>query len=141
MTDEGMLLMDRSRLAVLTLRVDAVANLALAAALAVGAAPLARTLGVTQVWPLLIVAGVLVVNGALCWTGAGAPRAGRLRALAAVDIVFAVAMLTLAAVDPWGGEAGVRLVLAGLGDVVGLVAVVKLWCAREREVGESIHAG
>ena len=123
--------MDRLRLAVLILRVDAVANAGLAAALVLGAGPIARSLGLVQAWPLLVVAAVLVINAALCWATATGPTPRRLRGLAGLDIVFAVAMLVLAALNPGGAEAGVRWVMAGLGDVVAVVAAVKLWCARE----------
>lgn len=133
--------MDRSRLAVATLRIDAVANLGLAAALAVGATPFARMLGLAQAWPLLLVAVVLVVNGTLCWAAAGAPRAGRLRRLALVDIVFAVAVVVLAAANPGGADATVRWMMAGLGDVVAVVAAVKLWCARGHELAALSSAG
>jgi hypothetical protein len=121
--------MDRARLAVPTLRLDAVANLGLAVALVIAARPLADALGLAAAWPLLLVAGGLVANGAMCWASSGEPRASRLRRLAAVDVVFALAVLAMAAWNPGGATGPVRWMLAGLGDVVLIVAAIKAWCA------------
>jgi hypothetical protein len=121
--------MDRAQLAVLTLRLDAVANLGLAVAVTVGARSLAGVLGLPEAWPLLLVAGALVANGALCWASSSAPRASSLRRLAAVDVVFALAVLAVAAWNPGGLTAPPRWLLAGLGDVVLIVAAIKAWCA------------
>lgn len=121
--------MDRLRLAVATLRLDAVANLVLAAALVAGAAPVAGELGLTETWPLVLVAALITVNGVLCWAVSRQPQPTALRRLAGVDVVFCVAVLALAALDPGGAVAATRWVLVALGDIVAVVAAVKLWCA------------
>ena len=128
--------MDRSRLAAVTLRLDAVANVALAVALVALATPLARAVGLSP-WLLAAVAAAIVVNGALCWIAAAAPRPDVLRRLAAVDVVFAAAMFALAALDPGAAVAPARWGMAALGDIVAVVALVKLWCARDLRVGAS----
>lgn len=121
--------MDRLRVAVATLRLDAVANLVLAAALVAGAAPVAGALGLAEAWPLVLVAVLIAFNGVLCWAASRQPRPTGLRRLAGVDVVFSIAVLALAALNPGDAGAAVRWVLVVLGDVVAVVAAVKLWCA------------
>jgi hypothetical protein len=122
--------MTHARLATLTLRLDAAANAGLALVLLAGGRPLADAARLGSTAPLLAVALLLAVNAVLCWQAAASTAPVALRRLAAVDVVFAVAVVAVALSDPTGAAPWLRWALAGLGDVVAVVAAVKLFCAQ-----------
>lgn len=130
--------MDRVRLAVVTLRVDAVANVALAVALAAGARPIADLVGLSQAWPVLLLAVLMVVNGAACWAVARRPAADRLRRLAAVDAMFVAALLAVAVLNPGDAPAAARWGMVVVADVAAAVGVVKLWCSSDARVAQAV---
>ncbi len=106
------------------LRVDAAANLVLAAAL-----PL---LG----WPFVPVASLLVVNGVACWRTAASPTRSNLRVLAAVDAAFTIAIVWFVVADPPGTAPWLRVALTALAAVVAAMAATKILLAqRHSRVG------
>jgi hypothetical protein len=112
----------------LVLHVDAVVNVGLAAGVLALLGPLAAAAGLGSVWPLIVLAALLLANGALCWRAARAdgPAPRALRGLAEIDVVFTVAVAWLALADPTGAATWLRVLLGGLAAAVGAVAAVKL---------------
>ncbi len=101
------------------LRVDAAANLVLAAA----AVPL---LG----WRFASVALLLVVNGVACWRTAATPTPSNLRTLAAVDAAFTIAIVWFVVADPSAAAHWPRVALTGLAAVVAAMAAAKILLAK-----------
>jgi hypothetical protein len=108
------------------LRLDGAANLAGAVALALLAAPLRDALGLAASWPLLAVAGLLLVNGIECLLVAGDPRRVPVTALAGVDLAFAAAVLGVALLGLPGAAGWARAVLFVAATGSALVGLAKL---------------
>lgn len=125
-------MMTAPAVATLVLRVDAAANALLAAGVLALLGPLTEAAGLPGVWPLVVLAPVLVMNAALCWRAArgGRPAPRALRGLAAVDAVFTVAVLSFALADVTAAVLWLRAMLVVLAIVVALVAAAKLLLAR-----------
>lgn len=124
--------MSAPALATFVLRVDAVANAALAAGVLALHGTLTEAAGLSNGWPLVVVALVLTANAALCWSAAsGAPPSSRaLRKLAGVDAVFTAAVFWFALVDPTGMANWLQTLLIALALLVAAVAVAKVLLAR-----------
>lgn len=124
--------MTPAALAHLLLRLDAVANAALAAGVLAFRGPLTNATGLNTAWPLGLVALLLAVNAALCWRAArsGRPSSGTLRGLAEIDAVFTVAVLGFALTGAAAQQTWLRAVLIGLAIIVAAVAAAKLLLAQ-----------
>jgi hypothetical protein len=124
------------------LALDAAFNALLAVVLLVAARPLAGALGDVAVWPLIAVAAFAGVNAVLCLRGArteGTDR-GLVRSSAAIDGLFAVAVIGLAVADPTGAAPWLRWALGGLGALSALVAEFK-WIAAARRPEGAVARG
>lgn len=121
--------MTTARLSLL-FRLDAAANAAMAiAAIALLAAP--DLLGLPR-WALVLIAVLATANALdLASTGRRTPMApAAVRRAVAVDVVFGVAMVAVAAVGLDGQSDAARWVLAAVGDVSLVVGALKLVGAR-----------
>ncbi|MBW3604799.1 MAG: hypothetical protein KY460_07790 [Actinobacteria bacterium] len=112
-------------------RLDAVANLALAAVLAIAARPLTTALGLDGVAPLYLVAVLLAGNAVVLWQMArdGDPRPSELLRSAGIDLAFTIAVIAFALADPTAADPRLRWMLGGLAVAVGAVAAVKTLAA------------
>lgn len=119
--------MSTARAASLLLRADAVANAALAVVILAALGWLTGAAGLDSGWPLVVLAGVLIANGTLCWRTASpaGPAPRPLRGLAAGDMVFIGAVALFALADPTGAATWLRIVLAVLAVGVTAVAAAK----------------
>lgn len=124
--------MTPAALANLLLRLDAIANAALAAGVLAFRGPLTDAAGLGTAWPLGLVALLLVINAALCWRAASddGPSPGALRGLAEIDAVFTLAGLGFTLAGPGTQPAWLRAVLIGLAIVVAGVAAAKFLLAQ-----------
>ncbi|MDX1620000.1 MAG: hypothetical protein R3320_03360 [Nitriliruptorales bacterium] len=108
------------------LKLDAVANEVGGIGLILGGAWLAEPMGLGAAWPLWLAGTLLLINGYENWAVARDPSATALKALAAVDLAFAVAVLGLAVANPTGAETWARWTLAIVGDVTAVAGITKL---------------
>lgn len=103
------------RILVRTLQVDGLGTPLFAVGALVAAAPIAEAIGVSRSWPIAVLSAALVVYGIDNLSIARRPRRATVVPLVAVDLGFAVAMLAIAAGDPWGATTLGRVGLVGLG--------------------------
>jgi uncharacterized membrane protein (UPF0136 family) len=129
--------MNTARFASLVLRLDAAANAALALGLLVALPTLIEAAGLGGVTVPVVLAAVLLVNAALCWHASRppAPEPALLRALAGVDASFVIAVAWFVLAQPTAAAAWLRVGLAGLAAVVGVVTAVKLLVASRLPAG------
>ena len=108
------------------LRLDAIANGAIAVALLIAARPLADAANFSSTWPLLVVAALLAANGVACWAAARSAAPALVRELGIVDVVFTAAVMAFAVLDPTAAGGWLRAALATLAGAVGIVGAIKL---------------
>lgn len=116
----------------LVLRLDAVANVALAAGMLALRGLLTSAAGLDSSWPLGVGAVLLAANGVLCWSAArsGSPSPGALRGLAGIDAVFVIAVLAVGLANSTAPAQWLPVALIGLAVVVAVVAAAKLVVAQ-----------
>ncbi len=109
------------------LRVDAVGSVVIGLALAVAAGWLQPALALGSWVPILVVAGLFVVNGPV--NAAAARRLSRTTLLGpiAIDTLFGVAMLAVAIADPSGAQVWARWAVAIVAVASFDLAVAKAW--------------
>lgn len=124
--------MTAAALASLLLRLDALANAALAVGALAFREPLTNAAGLSNAWPLGLVALVFVANATLCWRAAGddAPSPSALRGLAGVDTLFTVGVFGFAMAGSDARPTWLQAVLMGLAIIVATVAAAKLFLAQ-----------
>lgn len=110
-----------------TLRLDGVANLLGAAALAILAPALAAPIGLAATWPLWLLAGGLAAYGVENELVARRPRRPSVIALIVADAIFAVALLTIALVNPTDAVLWMRWVLFAVADLALIAAILKTY--------------
>jgi hypothetical protein len=116
------------------LRLDAVANIAGGAGLALASGLLAPALGMSSPWPLVAVGVALAVYGELHLMVAGDPTRRGVTALIAADLLFAAALLDIAVTDPFGAGAWARWLLAAVADLSAVVGLAKWYGLRQTAV-------
>lgn len=114
---------DRLRL---VLRLDGWGCVALGLVVAVGAAALAGPLGLDAPWPVAAAGALLALYGLDVLLVARRPTPGRVRALVAADLLFALGVAALAGLDPTGAAVGARGALAALAVGSALLGTAKL---------------
>jgi hypothetical protein len=117
------------------LRLDAVANIAGGAGLALASGLLAPALGMSSPWPLVAVGVGLALYGDLHLIVARNPASRAVTALIAADLLFAAAVLDIALTDPFGADTWARWLLAAVADLSALVGLTK-WYALRRAAGQ-----
>jgi hypothetical protein len=113
-----------------TLRLDAAANLAGAAVLALTSPLLAGPAGLEAMWPLWLAAAALAAYGVENHLTARRPRRPTVTALIVADVVFAAALLTLWATNPTGTEPWLRWTLFAVADLALIAAALKTYGLR-----------
>ena len=110
---------------------DALLNIGGAIALWVAASVWADALGLDSVLPIVLFGVVFLVNGSECWIVSRREEMSRgwLEILAAVDILFVIFALTVAATDPTGADTWARWALAIIAGGALLTGMVKLYGA------------
>ena len=117
------------------LRLDAAANALAGIGLVAGAGVLHAPLGLDAAWPVVVAGLALAVYGLENLLVARRPTTAGLRALIAVDLGFAAAVLAVAVADPTGAETWLRWSLVAVADLSAAFGVVKLLGLRRTAVG------
>ena len=109
------------------LRIDAVGSVVIGLGLVAVAGWLASPLGLASSLPILIVAGLFILNGPL--NAVAARRLSRTRLLGpiAVDALFGLVMLVVAVADPAGAQLWARWAVAVVGVLSLDLAAAKAW--------------
>ena len=107
------------------LQIDAFASVFSGAGLLLAAGPISRWLGLGLSWPLALIGADMIIFGV--WVGFEAQReqlrAGRVRAVLALNAAWLIASALLIAFDPFGLSVAGKWAVAGVADLVLLIAI------------------
>lgn len=116
------------------LKADAAANVLGGIALIAAGGALAGPVGIATAWPIRLVGIALIVYGIENLLVSRRLTVGGLTSLAAVDLVFAVAVLGLAIVDPTSAETWIRWAFVVVAELSATMGIAKILGLRARSV-------
>lgn len=108
------------------LNLDAAANIVAGTVVTAASGWLVEPLGLPATWPVVVVGLGLVAYGVENLLVARRPNTGGVVTLAAIDLAFAVAVLTLAIADPTSAETWSRWTLGAVADLSAVFGIAKL---------------